>query len=214
MGVEIGVVEADNNRAIETAFATLVRTRVEALLIGTDPFLFSRRVQLATLATRHAIPAAFSAREFPEVGGLMSYGTSLTEVFRQLGVYVGRILNGAKPADLPVVRSVTFELVINMSTARALDLRRQPIDLIVGPAIFDRHVLAFDIAGVLQALAECAQTVPERVRRCAAEESDPRDRLLPARREWPDNRRAADQRDELAPVHSITSAMRTHALAL
>jgi putative tryptophan/tyrosine transport system substrate-binding protein len=126
MGVEIGVVEADNNRAIETAFATLVRTRVEALLIGTDPFLFSRRVQLATLATRHAIPAAFAAREFPEVGGLMSYGTSLTEVFRQLGVYVGRILNGAKPADLPVVRSVTFELVINMSTARALGLEVPP----------------------------------------------------------------------------------------
>jgi putative tryptophan/tyrosine transport system substrate-binding protein len=126
MGVEIGVVEADNNRAIETAFATLVLTRVEALLIGTDPFLFSRRVQLATLATRHAIPAAFAAREFPEVGGLMSYGTSLTEVFRQLGVYVGRILNGAKPADLPVVRSVTFELVINMSTARALGLEVPP----------------------------------------------------------------------------------------
>jgi putative ABC transport system substrate-binding protein len=126
MGVEIGVVEADNNRAIETAFATLVRTRVEALLIGTDPFLFSRRVQLATLATRHAIPAAFAAREFAEVGGLMSYGTSLTEVFRQLGAYVGRILNGAKPADLPVVRSVTFELVINMSTARALGLEVPP----------------------------------------------------------------------------------------
>ncbi len=125
MGVEIGVVEADNNRAIETAFATLVLTRVEALLIGTDPFLFSRRVQLATLATRHAIPAAFAAREFPEVGGLMSYGT-ITEVFRQLGVYVGRILNGAKPADLPVVRSVTFELVINMSTARALGLEVPP----------------------------------------------------------------------------------------
>ena len=122
MGVEISVVRADNNHAIETAFATLVRTPVEALLIGTDPFFFSRRVQLATLATRHAIPAAFNAREFAEVGGLMSYGTSLTEVFRQLGVYVGRILNGAKPADLPVVRSVTFELVINMSTARALGL--------------------------------------------------------------------------------------------
>jgi putative tryptophan/tyrosine transport system substrate-binding protein len=126
MGVEICVVEADNNRAIETAFATLVHSRVEALLIGTDPFLFSRRVQLATLATRHAIPAGFAAREFPEVGGLMSYGASLTEVFRQLGVYVGRILNGAQPADLPVVRSVTFELVINMSTARALGLDVPP----------------------------------------------------------------------------------------
>ena len=126
MGIEIGVVEADSSRAIEAAFATLVRNRAEALLIGTDPFLFSRRVQLSTLATRHAIPAAFSAREFPEAGGLMSYGTSLTEVFRQLGAYAGRILTGAKPADLPVVRSVTFEFVINMSTAKALGLEIPP----------------------------------------------------------------------------------------
>jgi putative ABC transport system substrate-binding protein len=122
LGIEIGVVEANNGRAIEAAFASLVRSRSEALLIGTDPFFFSRRVQLATLAARHVIPAAFNAREFVEVGGLMSYGTSLTEVFRQLGAYAGRILKGAKPVDLPVVRSVTFEFVINLSTARALGL--------------------------------------------------------------------------------------------
>jgi putative ABC transport system substrate-binding protein len=125
-GIEIGVVEADSIRAIDTAFATLLHNGAEALLIGTDPFFFSRRVQLATLAARHAIPAAFAAREFPEVGGLMSYGTSLTEVFRQLGAYVGRILKGAKPADLPVVRSTTFEFGINMSTANALGLEIPP----------------------------------------------------------------------------------------
>ena len=122
LGIEIGVVEANNGHTIEAAFASLLRSRSEALLIGTDPFFFSRRVQLATLAARHVIPAAFNAREFVEVGGLMSYGTSLTEVFRQLGAYAARILKGAKPIDLPVVRSVTFEFVINLSTARALGL--------------------------------------------------------------------------------------------
>ena len=125
-GIEIEVVEADSSRAIATAFATLAHNRAEALLIGTDPFLFNRRVQLATLAARHAIPAAFTAREFPEVGGLMSYGTSITEVFRQVGAYVGRILKGVKPADLPVLRSATFEFVINMSTANALGLEIPP----------------------------------------------------------------------------------------
>ncbi|MFL6796284.1 MAG: ABC transporter substrate-binding protein [Xanthobacteraceae bacterium] len=122
LGIEISVVEADSTGGIETAFATLARRRSEALLIGTDPFFFSRRVQLATLAARHVIPATFSAREFVEVGGLMSYGISFTEVYRQLGAYAGRILKGAKPVDLPVVRSVTFQFVINMSTARALGL--------------------------------------------------------------------------------------------
>ncbi|MFL6799233.1 MAG: ABC transporter substrate-binding protein [Xanthobacteraceae bacterium] len=122
LGIEIGVVEADNGRAIEAAFATLVRSQSEALLIGTDPFFFSRHVQLATLAARHVIPASFNPREFVQVGGLMSYGVSLTEVFRQLGAYTGRILKGAKTVDLPVVRSVAFEFIINMSTARALGL--------------------------------------------------------------------------------------------
>jgi ABC-type uncharacterized transport system substrate-binding protein len=115
--VQIDVVQASDSREIEAAFATLVRNKANALLIGSDVFFISRRVQLATLTTRHAIPAVQNVREFAEVGGLMSYGTSLPEAFRQLGVYTGRILKGAKPADLPVVQSSKFEFVINLPTA-------------------------------------------------------------------------------------------------
>jgi putative tryptophan/tyrosine transport system substrate-binding protein len=122
VGATIDVVRASDSREIEAAFAALVRDRAEALLVGTDPFLYSRRVQLATLAARHAIPAIYPVRENVEVGGLMSYGTNLTEVYRQVGAYTVRILKGAKPADLPVVRSTKFELVINLPTARALGL--------------------------------------------------------------------------------------------
>jgi putative tryptophan/tyrosine transport system substrate-binding protein len=126
IGVRIDVVHASDSREIEAAFATLVRNRADALLVGTDPFFYSRRLQLATLATRHAIPAVYTVREYPEAGGLMSYGTSLMEVYRQLGVYTGRILKGAKPADLPVVQSTKFEFVINLPTARALGLEVPP----------------------------------------------------------------------------------------
>jgi putative tryptophan/tyrosine transport system substrate-binding protein len=123
----IEVVHARDSREIEAAYAALVRNRADALLVGTDPFLFSRRVQLATLAARHAIPAIYPVRENVEVGGLISYGTSLTEVYRQVGAYTVRILKGANPADLPVVRSTKFELVINLPTARALGLDVSPM---------------------------------------------------------------------------------------
>jgi putative ABC transport system substrate-binding protein len=126
LGLRIDVVRASNSREIETAFATLIRDRVSALLVGTDPFLYSRRVQLATLAARHAFPTIYPVRENAEAGGLMSYGTSLTEVYRQVSAYTVRILKGAKPADLPVVQSTKFELVINSSTARALALEIPP----------------------------------------------------------------------------------------
>jgi putative tryptophan/tyrosine transport system substrate-binding protein len=126
LGVQIDVVQASDSREIEAAFATLVRNKADALLIGSDVFFISRRVQLATLTARHAIPAVQNVRGFAEVGGLMSYGTSQTEAFRQLGVYTGRILKGAKPADLPVVQSTKFEFVINLPTARALGIEIPP----------------------------------------------------------------------------------------
>jgi ABC-type uncharacterized transport system substrate-binding protein len=126
LGVQIDVVQASDSREIEAAFATLVRNKADALLIGSDVFFISRRVQLATFAAHHAIPAVQNVRGFAEVGGLMSYGTSQTEASRQLGVYTGRILKGAKPADLPVVQSTKFEFVINLPTARALGIEIPP----------------------------------------------------------------------------------------
>jgi putative tryptophan/tyrosine transport system substrate-binding protein len=122
IGAQIDIVQASDSRQIEDAFATLVRNRADALVVGSDAYFVSRRLQLATLATRHAIPAVFNVREFPEAGGLMSYGTNLMEVYRQLGVYSGRILNGAKPPELPVNQSTKFEFVIHLPTARALGL--------------------------------------------------------------------------------------------
>jgi putative ABC transport system substrate-binding protein len=122
IGVQIDVVQASDSHEIDTAFATLVRNKADALLVGADSLFFTRRLQLATLATRHALPAVYFNRPFAEAGGLMSYGTSLTEVNRQLGIYTGRILKGAKPAELPVMQSTRFELVINLPTARALGL--------------------------------------------------------------------------------------------
>ena len=126
MGLQIDIVQASDSREIEAAFATLVRNRADALVIGADPFFASRRLQLATLATRYAIPTVSNLREFAEAGGLMTYGTSLTEVYRQLGAYAGRILKGNKPADLPVVQSTKFEFVINLITANALGLDVPP----------------------------------------------------------------------------------------
>jgi putative ABC transport system substrate-binding protein len=122
IGLEIGVVWASDRSEIEAALATLAHNRAEVLVVGADSFFFGRRLQLATLATRHAIPAIYNAREFPEAGGLMSYGVSLTEVYRHLGAYTVRILRGATPADLPVMQSTKLELVINHETARILGL--------------------------------------------------------------------------------------------
>jgi putative ABC transport system substrate-binding protein len=121
-GLQLQVFNASSSPEINAAFATFVRERPDALFVGGDGFFTSRRVQLATLTVRHAIPAAFSSREFAVTGGLISYGTSFADTFRQVGVYTGRILKGAKPADLPVVQASKFELVINAETARMLGL--------------------------------------------------------------------------------------------
>jgi putative tryptophan/tyrosine transport system substrate-binding protein len=122
IGLPIDILKAGTSREIEAAFATMVRERTEALFVGTDSLFFSRRVQFATLATLHRIPTSFGVREHVEAGGLTSYGTDLAEMNRQVGAYVGRILKGAKPADLPVVQSTRFEFVINLKTAKALGL--------------------------------------------------------------------------------------------
>jgi putative ABC transport system substrate-binding protein len=122
IGFKVQILNASTSREINAAFATFVRERPDALFIGGDAFFTSRRVQLAALAARHAIPGLFSGREYVEVGGLVSYGTNITDAWRQVGVYAGRILKGVKPADLPVVQPSKFELVINAETARMLDL--------------------------------------------------------------------------------------------
>jgi putative ABC transport system substrate-binding protein len=126
MGMQIRVFKASTVREIDAAFAALANERPDALFVGISPFLLDRRVQLAQLAARHAIPAIYAEREHAEVGGLMSYGASIGDAYRQLGVYAGRVLKGAKPADLPVVQSSKLELVINHSTARMLGLTLPP----------------------------------------------------------------------------------------
>jgi putative ABC transport system substrate-binding protein len=127
MGLQIQVLNASTSREIDTAFASFVRERPDALFVGTDPFFTSRRVHLATLATRHVVPMTTGNREIAEAGGLMSYGSNTTDAHRQIGIYAGRILKGAKPADLPVVQASKFELVINAQTARMLGLTVPPM---------------------------------------------------------------------------------------
>jgi putative ABC transport system substrate-binding protein len=125
-GLQIQVVHASTSREINTAFATLVRERPDALFVNGDPFFTTRRVQLTQLAARYAIPASYAQRNYAEVGGLMSYGSDIADALRQVGAYAGRILKGAKPADLPVVQASKFELVINAETARMLGIDVPP----------------------------------------------------------------------------------------
>jgi putative ABC transport system substrate-binding protein len=123
---QIEVLEAPTGRHIDTAFASLAQKPIDALLVGPSPLLNNRRVQLVTLAAYHRVPAIYSWREAAEAGGLMSYGTSLSDAYRQAGVYTGRILKGEKPADLPVMQSIKFEFVINLNTAKAFNLSFPP----------------------------------------------------------------------------------------
>jgi ABC-type uncharacterized transport system substrate-binding protein len=120
IGLQVQVLNASTSGEINEAFTTLVHERIDALFVGSDTFFNSRRVHIATLAARHVVPATYSQRDYVEVGGLMSYGTNLNDAFRQVGAYTGRILKGAKPADLPVVQASKYELVINRQTAEAI----------------------------------------------------------------------------------------------
>jgi putative ABC transport system substrate-binding protein len=126
MGLQIHVLNASTIREIDAAFATLVRERPDALFVGPSPFLTAQRVQLVQLTAYHRVPATYVGRQYTEIGGLMSYGASLTDAYRQMGVYTGRILKGAKPADLPVVQASKFELVINAQTAMMFGLEIPP----------------------------------------------------------------------------------------
>jgi putative tryptophan/tyrosine transport system substrate-binding protein len=121
-GVRLRILQASTESEIDAAFATLDQLHAEALLVGTDPFFFNRRQQLAALASRHAVPAIYEFRDFVADGGLISYGPSLAGTWRQVGNYAGKILKGANPADLPIQQPTNFELVINLATAKALGL--------------------------------------------------------------------------------------------
>jgi putative ABC transport system substrate-binding protein len=122
IGGQIEVLPAGTDGDIDAAFASLVRKQVGALLVSPGPLFGNQRVQLATLATRHAVPAMYFDRQFADVGGLISYGTSLADQYHQTGIYTGRVLKGERPADLPILRATKFELVINLKTAKALSL--------------------------------------------------------------------------------------------
>src|SRR5262249_49057929 len=122
VGLQIRVLNAGTSREIDSAFETMAREGLDALFVGAFAYLAGRRVQLTQLAAFNRLPATYSNRQYVEVGGMMSYGTNLLDAYRQLGVYAGRVLKGAKPADLPVVQASKFELVINTTTARMLGL--------------------------------------------------------------------------------------------
>ena len=126
IGQQLIILDASSDRDIETAFATFVQRGAGALIVGAGAFMFSNRERLVALAARHALPAIYSDREHAVAGGLMSYGPSIVDAYRQTGIYAGRVLKGAKPADLPVMRSTKFEFVINLKTAKSLGLEFHP----------------------------------------------------------------------------------------
>src|SRR5262249_36721792 len=122
LGMQVQILEASSDREIDAAFMSLAQLRIRALVVGNEFFFNSRAEQLVALAARHAIPALYPSREFAPAGGLMSYGLSLTEQYRQVGLYAGRILKGERPADLPVLQPTKVELIINLKTAKTLGL--------------------------------------------------------------------------------------------
>ena len=137
LGLQIQVLNASTSQEINAAFASFVRERVDALFVAPDPFFVSRRIQLTHLATLHKLPATYSLRELAEAGGLMSYGPNIVDANRQIGIYAGRILKGAKPADLPVVQASKFELVINAQTATMLGLTVPPSLLSIADEVIE-----------------------------------------------------------------------------
>jgi putative ABC transport system substrate-binding protein len=137
MGLQIHPVKASTSSEISAAFTTFAREKLDALFVANDGFYAGRRVQLANLASRYALPAAFHSREIVEVGGLLSYGSNLADAYHQMGLYVGKLLKGAKPADLPVVQASRFELVINAETARMLGLTVPPTLLAIADEVIE-----------------------------------------------------------------------------
>jgi putative tryptophan/tyrosine transport system substrate-binding protein len=137
LGCTLQVVTADSEQELDTAFAAVARQHASALFVAPNPFFFRQREHIVALAARHALPALYVRREFPVVGGLASYGTSLADTYRQIGVYAGRILNGEKPADLPIVQPTKFELVINLKTAKTLGLAIPPGVLAIADEVIE-----------------------------------------------------------------------------